>query len=94
MVYVVIKHKVEDYSRWKPVFDEHGTTRGKAGCKGGQLFHISDDPNSILILFEWDIKENAMRFIESEDLKKRMQKAGVVGKPEISILEKIEDFPV
>ena len=43
MVYVVVKHKVEDYSRWKPVFDEHGPTREKAGCKGGQLFRISDE---------------------------------------------------
>ena len=94
MVYVFIKHKVEDYSRWKPVFDEHGTTRKKAGCKGGQLFHISDETNNIFILFEWDKKENATGFVESEDLKKRMQKAGVIGKPEIYILEKIEDFPV
>lgn len=93
MVYVFIKHKVEDYSRWKPVFDEHGTTREKAGCKGGQLFHISDEPNNIFILFEWDKKENATGFVESEDLKKRMQQAGVIGKPEIYILEKIEDFP-
>jgi len=34
-----------------------------------------------------------MRFIESEDLKKTMQKAGVVGKPKTYFLEKIEDFP-
>ena len=94
MAYVVIKHKVEDYSRWKPVFDEHGMTREKAGCKGVQLFRSSDEPNNIFILFEWDRKENAMRFIESEDLKKRMQQAGVIGKPETYILEKIEDFPV
>jgi len=94
MVYVVVKHKVEDYSRWKPVFDEHGPTREKAGCKGGQLFRISDEPNNIFILFEWDKKENATRFVESEDLKKRMQQAGVIGKPEAYILEKIEDFPV
>ncbi|KKG14155.1 hypothetical protein EO98_09280 [Methanosarcina sp. 2.H.T.1A.6] len=94
MVYVVIKHKVEDYSRWKSIFDEHGTTRGKAGCKGGQLFCSSDETNDLCILLEWDKKENATGFYESEDLKKTMQKAGVIGKPEIYFLEKIEDFPV
>jgi hypothetical protein len=93
MVYIVVKHKVEDYSRWKPVFDEHGTTRGKAGCKGGQLFSSSDEANDLFILLEWDKKENATVFIESEDLKKTMQKAGVIGKPEVYFLEKIEDFP-
>ena len=89
-----IKHRVEDYSRWKPFFNEHGSTRGKAGCKGGQLFHSLDNPNNIFILFEWDTKEKATKFVESEDLKKRMQEVGVSGKPEIHFFEKIEDFPV
>jgi len=94
MAYLVIKIKVEDYSRWKPIFDEYGTTRGKLGSKGGQLFRSSDETNDLLVLFEWDKKENATGFIESEDLKKTMQKAGVIGKPEFYFLEKIEDFPV
>jgi len=53
-----------------------------------------DNTNDIFILFEWDTKEKATKFAESEDLKKRMQEAGVIGKPEIYFFEKIEDFPV
>ncbi|OEU43323.1 hypothetical protein BGV40_04525 [Methanosarcina sp. Ant1] len=94
MVHVAIKHRVEDYSRWKPFFDEHGSTRDNAGCKGGQLFRSLDNPNEIFILFEWDTKDKASKFVESADLKKRMQEAGVSGKPEIQLFEKIEDFPV
>ncbi len=75
-------------------FNEHGSTRGKAGCKDGQLFHSLDNPNDIFILFEWDTKEKGTKFVESEDLKKRMQEVGVCGKPEIHFFEKIEDFPV
>jgi len=94
MVYVVIKHKVKEYSRWKPIFDENGSARRKAGCKGGQLFRSLDEPNDLCILLEWDKKEDATEFYESEDLKKTMQQAGVTGKPEIYFLEKIEDIPV
>jgi hypothetical protein len=53
-----------------------------------------DNPNDIFILFEWDTKEKASKFVESADLKKRMQEAGVSVKPEIHLFEKIEDFPV
>jgi hypothetical protein len=53
-----------------------------------------DNQNDIFILFEWDAKEKAAKFVESEDLKKRMKDAGVAGKPEIHFFEKIEDFPV
>ena len=94
MVYTVVKHRVEDYSRWKPIFDKHGFTREKAGCKGGQLFRGADNPNDIFILLEWKTKEGATTFFESEDLKKTMQDAGVISKPEIHFLEKVEDFTV
>lgn len=94
IVYVVIKHRVEDYSKWKPVFDEDASRREKAGCKGWQLFHSLDDPNEITVLLEWDTKEHATKFIGSEDLKKTMQEAGVATKPEVNFFEKIEDFSV
>jgi len=48
----------------------------KAGCKGGQLFCILDHPNDIFIFFTWDTKENATRFLESEDLKKQCKAQG------------------
>jgi heme-degrading monooxygenase HmoA len=51
-----------------------------------------DDPNEIFILLEWDTKENATGFVESEELRKIMKKAGVITKPEIHFFEKIEDF--
>jgi heme-degrading monooxygenase HmoA len=51
-----------------------------------------DDPNEIFILLEWDTKEHATNFVESEELRKIMKKAGVITKPEIRFFEKIEDF--
>lgn len=94
MVFMVIDHKVKDYAKWKPAFDKHESTRKKAGSKGGNLYHISGEPNHICIVFEWDSKGNATKFIESDDLKKTMQEAGVLGKPDIWFLDKIEDFKV
>lgn len=94
MPYLLIDHTVEDYGAWKPVFDDHGTTRDEKGCKGGQLFHKEGDQNEIVILFEWDSLENAHEFATSDDLRETMKDAGVVGEPDLSFLEKIEDVPV
>ena len=91
-MFVVVDHKVKDYAKWKPAFDNHGVTRRKSGSKGGMLFHVSGEPNHISILFEFDTKEHATAFYESEDLITVMQEAGVIGKPEILFAEKIEDF--
>jgi len=92
MVYLVVDHKVKDYAMWKPAFDKHADTRRKAGSKGVTLFHISGEPNHPCIIFEFDTNENAKKFYASEDLKKVMQDAGVLGKPDIWFLDKIEDF--
>jgi len=92
MVYSVVDHKVEDYAKWKPVFDKHKVIIKKAGGKSGTVYRISGEPNHIRVLIEWDKKEDATKFIESEDLKKIMQEARVLGKPDIWFLDKIEDF--
>lgn len=90
MATVLIKHTVESYDSWKPAFDEHGSTRMESGSKGYRLFQTTEDPNEVVILFEWDSAENARRFLESSDLHDVMREAGVVGDPEIHFLDEVE----
>lgn len=91
MVYLLLKLKVKDFDKWKPVFDQNSSMRNKSGSLGGQVFHESNDPNSVIILFEWNNIDNANSFITSEDLRKVMEKAGVIGRPEAIFLDKVED---
>jgi len=92
MTYVLIRHKVSDYDKWKSVFDEHMDFRKAGGEIGGHLFRNTDDPSEAIIIFKWDTIENARKFTTSEDLKKAMQKAGVVEKPDIYFLNKVENI--
>ena len=94
IVFVVLDYKVEDYAKWKPVFDNYGETRKKAGSKGGKLFHVSGEPNHMCILFEWDTKEHDANFFASDETKKTQKGAGVISTPIIVYLDKIEDFKV
>lgn len=91
MTYMLVKHKVKDFAKWKPEFDQNSSMRKKNGCRGGQLFHESKDANSVIVLLEWDNIDIARRFSESDDLKQVMEKAGVIGRPEIFFLDKVED---
>jgi len=86
----LVRHKVKDYSKWKPVFDEHGAKRKAAGSKGGRLFRSEKDPNDVVILFEWEDPGKAHQFAESQDLRQAMERAGVVGKPDLHFLEELE----
>ncbi len=87
MPFVLVRHNIENWAAWKTVFDEHGATREAKGCKGGQVFRNADDPKEVTILLSWDGTDRARAFAKSTDLKRVMKRAGVIGTPEVSILD-------
>jgi len=87
----MVTHKVADYARWKPIFDADGANRQAAGSKGGQLLRSADDPNEVVLLFAWDL-EQARQYSQKEEVRAKMQEAGVLDTPEISFLEEIEQL--
>ena len=90
MPYLLIRHKVEDYAKWKPLFDEHGTTREAAGSRGGYVLRNTNDRNEIVILLEVDDIERCRQLVESEDLKETMQRSGVADTPDVYYLEEAD----
>jgi len=87
MVHVMVRHQVSDYNHWKEVFDAHLTARRHAGEADFRLFQNVDNPREIVLLSDWTSLEEARRFMTSDDLKQAMQRAGVVGSPDVQYLE-------
>ena len=87
MAYILVRHNVEDWGKWKPVFDDHSGLRSNNGSKGGKVFRSVDNPNEVFVLLEWDSLTNAQNFSQSAELKEAMQEAGVVGMPDMYFIE-------
>ena len=85
--YMVVRHKIRDYSVWKPGYDADLPRRTEAGLTEKHLFRGADDPNEIIALFEAKDLSRAKAFAESADLRQIMQKAGVVDQPDIYFLK-------
>jgi hypothetical protein len=83
---ILIRHKVKDYTIWKRAYDAHLPKRIEAGLIERNLFRNDTDPNEVVILFEAKDLVRAKKFVESVDLQEVMEKAGVIGKPDILIL--------
>ena len=90
MSYVLVRHSVQDYAKWKPVFDGVIDIRRAGGERAYQIYHTGDDPNALVLLFEWDSPGNARQYFQSPELRGAMQRAGVVGTPDIVYLEEVE----
>ena len=90
MPYLFERHRVRDYARWREVFDADTENREAAGCRGARIFHNTEDPEEVVVLFEWDSLERARRRIESARLKEKFEEAGVsvgIGQTEFYLLE-------
>jgi heme-degrading monooxygenase HmoA len=93
MPYILVRHKVQDYAKWKTVYDEHGATRKARGSKGARLFRNADNPDEVVVLVEWDNIEKARQFAQSDDLRQAMQRAGVADRPDVYFLEEVQWTP-
>ena len=90
MPYLFVTHTVEEYAKWKPVFDEHGAFRKANGSKGAHVFQSADNPNEVVLLFEWANLENARQFVQSPNLREAMERAGVTGPPDVHFLNEAD----
>ncbi|HEY3421452.1 MAG TPA: hypothetical protein VGK23_12950 [Methanomassiliicoccales archaeon] len=87
MIHAIVRQNVKDFDAWKKVFDEDAGNRKTGSSKGGHLFRALDDPNNVFLLLEYEDLDKAKKFMNSDELKEAMKKAGVVGKPDIYLLD-------
>ena len=84
---IVVRHSVRDYGAWRPAYGGHEAARTAAGLTNGRVFRSAEDPNDLLLLFEMADRRRAEEFAASDDLRTAMQRAGVVGQPELRYAE-------
>lgn len=89
MQHVLIIHEVEDYSKWKAIFDQAADIRKHAGEISYQLLRYDTDANNIVHFSKWSSLDNARQFFESPELVEIRRKAGVKA-PEFIYLNQIE----
>ena len=81
-----VSHEVENYDRWKKVFDEDEPIRAKANLELRAISLDADNPRMVNIMFATDNIEKAKEVINSDELRKRMQDAGVRSEPMFTVL--------
>jgi hypothetical protein len=84
--FLLLRHKVRDFSEWKRGYDAHLPNRTAAGLSERYLLRSAADVNEVVILFEAQDLDRARVFAESADLRETMQQVGVVDKPDLYFL--------
>ncbi|WP_332898155.1 antibiotic biosynthesis monooxygenase [Haladaptatus sp. CMSO5] len=94
MAFLVAKATVADFEAWKSSFDSNDSFRTEHGQLGYQTFQSVDDPNEVVVLFDWDDAEDPRAFFGSEEMRERLAAAGVKGMPELSVVKMVDQKSV
>ena len=92
---MAVTHIVKDFDVLKKTFDAHESLRTANGLTLRAMGRDMKNPNKVLIFLKIDDVQKAKDFSVSTDLKEAMQKAGVIGKPEIIYVDvvRFEESP-
>ena len=88
MSFYVVSHKVDDFGKWKKVYDGFEPVRQKFGVKEQLLLRASDDPNHVLVVGQGDL-DAIQKFVSSEELKEGMREAGVSSEPNLFVGDEV-----
>src|SRR5215212_10523293 len=91
MAWTHVRHRVEDYPRWKEVFDSTAEYKRSHGWKGYRLHTIEGENTHVLVMEEFETEDQAREFIGSEYLREAMGRAGVSDQPDIWVVELLEE---
>lgn len=88
MPHLVVAHQVEDYAKWRQAYDDHEHVRVSAGLGGARVYQDVSNPNQITVVAEGELSQ-LQAFASSADLKAAMEKAGVVGQPQVMFVDDV-----
>lgn len=78
MTYMLCYNKVEEFGKWKEVFDSHKSAHRQAGLHLYKLWQDVSDPNSVFFIFSIDDLDKANEFLNSPHSAQAGKDAGVV----------------
>lgn len=87
MVTLIVTHEVQNFNEWKKGFEANETARTQAGISFKNLFTAVDNKNLVTILMEAPSVEVVNGLMGNTEFQETMKKAGVIGKPEVKMLE-------
>ena len=85
---MIIRHKVEDYARWKRGYDDADRLRKQHGIIYASVHREETNPNDIIAVHQFKDMKGAKDFAGA--VRPLMENIGVIGQPELWFAEAIE----
>jgi len=84
---ILVRHTVKDFATWKTGYDAHAGARASAGLTSIGLWRNHHNPNEVVAVLRAQDMAKAQALFGSEDMRQTMVAAGVIGQPDVTILD-------
>jgi heme-degrading monooxygenase HmoA len=88
MAWLHARHAIADFEKWKPAF----AATAVPGRKRFIVFAVEGNRNDLLVMEEFETREDARAWVDSDAHREAMARAGVSA-PEILLLEELIQGP-
>ena len=78
MIYMLCRNRVEDYARWRVVFDSHKEAHQSSGLRLIEMWRDLEDPNNIFFSLEVTDLASAREFISTPEAAEAGEVSGVI----------------
>ena len=87
MPFMIVRHRVRDFTQWKRVFDSHQPARQAMGIQIVHVLRNADSPNDLTILCRSQ-DEPTLRALSADSPEEQeiLKQATIVGKPRVEFL--------
>jgi hypothetical protein len=89
MATLFVRHTVSSYEKWRKLYDSFAPVQKAHGVLAQSVYQSADNPNDVTVTHDFATLEAARAFTKSEELRKAMTEAGVVGAPTIWFAKKV-----
>jgi len=86
MAHLLVRHKVDDFDRWKAVFDGHAAAQRAAGITVTHVMRNVEDAGEVVLLFDVEDVERAKAFVFSTQVPGAQEESGVLDRPDVYFL--------
>jgi translation initiation factor 1 (eIF-1/SUI1) len=85
---VIVNHDIEDFAKWKAVFD--GFDHGSLDVRFARINRNVENPNNVTIVQGFDSAEAAQALLANSSLQAAVASAGVTSEPRIELYEEVD----
>lgn len=80
-----IRHRVQDYERWRRVYDQFTQANPSGATVEPAVYQSVEDPNELLVVHRFGSSAEVKPWLDDDGRREAMKAAGVLGTPRVDI---------